>query len=105
MKQGKIINSEYSECWYKDDLLHRDGDLPAIIQNNKNSYWYQNGKLHRLKNPACIEPFGWSTSTIKNPYRSWYKNALWHRLNAPAIIFPKGEERKNQYMEFGEFIK
>ena len=47
MKNGLII--EYgNKYWYKDDLLHREGDLPAIEYSNGTKYWYsfdKNGKI------------------------------------------------------------
>ncbi len=40
------------EHWYRNDELHREGDLPAVIWYKKNGaiiaeYWYRNGKPHR----------------------------------------------------------
>ena len=67
------------QSWYKDGLLHRDNDKPAVINNKCGlSRWYKDGLLHREgDNPAEI---------ICSKY-SWYKDGLLHRDNdKPAII-------------------
>jgi hypothetical protein len=38
-----MINLEGSQCWYKNGLKHRDGDLPAVIYFNGVQQWYKNG--------------------------------------------------------------
>jgi len=35
------------EAWYSAGELHRADDLPAVIRNNGNKYWYTNGKMIR----------------------------------------------------------
>jgi len=42
-----IINSDGTEKWYQNDQLHRDNDSPAIIYGSGSQSWYQNDKLHR----------------------------------------------------------
>lgn len=63
--------------WYKDGLIHREGDRPAYISKNYH-IWYKNGKIHRDgDNPAIV----------KDSYMCWYKNGEIHRDNdQPAII-------------------
>ena len=53
--------------WYKNGLLHRDGDLPAYISARGDLEYYQNGKRHRDNGPAVIR---------KNGTCSWYKHGL-----------------------------
>ena len=59
------INMEYvKEYWgnteyYKNGVLHRDGDLPAVISARGDLEYYKNGKRHR-DNGVC----------------SWYKNGV-----------------------------
>ena len=59
------INMEYAkEYWgnteyYKNGVLHRDGDLPAVISARGDLEYYKNGKRHR-DNGVC----------------SWYKNGV-----------------------------
>ena len=97
----------FKQMWYKNGLLHRDNDLPAIIydsgtqiwcQNGKKhrfndlpteiwldctEIWYQKGKLHRENDlPALIKP---------NGVQAWYQNGQYHRDNdLPALIRPDG---------------
>jgi hypothetical protein len=51
-------------------MLHRDGDLPAVIDKNKTEYW-KNGRLHSDNNlPAVITSTGIAL---------YYVNGLLHR--------------------------
>lgn len=52
---GPAIKNYEREEWYKDNFIHRDGDLPAIIENLNKSY-FKNGKMHRLTGPAFESP-------------------------------------------------
>lgn len=56
LKHIQYINSKQSlEEYWVNNCLHRENDLPAVIFNEKHSYWYIEGKLHRNKNkPAVI---------------------------------------------------
>jgi hypothetical protein len=68
--------------WEKNDLLHRDGDQPAVIDVVGNLYWYQNNLLHRDEDrPARID---------ENSLLLWYQNNKWHRSSGPAVIYPSG---------------
>jgi len=42
MRQGKIIDGDGTESWYKDGKLHRE-DGPARIYQNGARYYYLNG--------------------------------------------------------------
>ena len=35
-----------TQKWFKNYVLHRDNDMPAVIHGNER-FWYQNGVLHR----------------------------------------------------------
>ena len=67
------INMEYvKEYWgnteyYKDGVLHRDGDLPAVISARGDLEYYKNGRRHRDNGPAVIR---------KDGVCSWYKNGV-----------------------------
>ena len=54
MRNGRY-QSDSSECWYRDDVLHRE-DGPAIELLDGNKYWHLNGEKHREDGPA-IEYF------------------------------------------------
>lgn len=46
MQQSRLCTDIYgNKRWFKDGLLHRDGDEPAIICANGTRYWYKHGKL------------------------------------------------------------
>jgi hypothetical protein len=65
--------------WYKNGLLHREGDLPARIVPEKDSKeWYYEGKYHREGGPATINRYGDGIET-------WSKHGKYHRLDGPAI--------------------
>lgn len=71
MKNGKFTESNGTQKWYKDNLLHRT-DGPGIIYPTGNQEWYQNGKLHRLDGPALI----WTDDNIVINKR-WYINGVY----------------------------
>lgn len=75
-----------SNSFYKNNILHRDGDLPTIILNDDDEVikkWYKDGLLHREGGPAV--QYGASRAL-------WYKEGKIHRENGPAIleILPNG---------------
>jgi hypothetical protein len=49
-----------SQYWYRDGLLHRDNDLPAITLNHgMGMYWYRDGVLHRDNGkPVSVTDYG-----------------------------------------------
>jgi hypothetical protein len=85
---GSGVVQEYKdgdERWYKNDKLHRDGDLPAVIWADGTQEWYKDGKLHRDGDkPAVIEADG---------TQEWYQNGKPHRDgDKPAVILPDGTQ-------------
>jgi hypothetical protein len=90
-----IIDAKGTEKWYKDDVLHRDGDEPAIIRANGDKHWRINGKRHRDGDePAII---------YANGEKHWYKNGKCHRDgDEPACIFSNGDKF---WYKNGEFIR
>lgn len=63
-------------CWFKDDLLHRENDLPAIEWHNGCKEWYWEGKKHRKNGPAVIG---------LNGYGEWWFEGKKHREDGPAL--------------------
>ncbi len=53
MKNGLHINPDGTQCWYKEDNLHRE-DGPAIIKPDGEQRWFKEGKIHREDGPAVI---------------------------------------------------
>ena len=53
-----VINMEYvKEYWgnteyYKNGVLHRDGDLPAVISARGDLEYWKNGRRHRDNGPV-----------------------------------------------------
>jgi hypothetical protein len=90
-----IIDAEGTERWYKNDVLHRDGDEPAIIRVTGGKSWYKNDKRHRDGDePAII---------YANGDKEWYINDKLHRENdQPAVICANGN--KHWYMN-DKFIR
>jgi len=60
--------------WYKDDTLHRDNDLPAVMHSDGEGLWYKEGKIHRINGPARVNNSG---------YEAWYREG--HRIPAPKV--------------------
>jgi hypothetical protein len=79
-KPAKI--SKYGEYWYKNGIIHRDGDKPAVISQLKQE-WRVGGLLHREGDkPAVIYTTG---------RQEWYRYGKLHRINGPAIINSEGD--------------
>jgi hypothetical protein len=70
--------------WYKNDLLHRDGDKPAFIGSKGTLEWFKNGLRHRDDDrPAII----YADGTLE-----WWKDGELHRDgDKPACIHANGE--------------
>ena len=69
--------------WYKDGVLHRAGDKPAIECADGDRYWYRNDKLHRAGDKPAVEG---ASGT-----RCWYKDGVLHRDgDKPAIEYANG---------------
>ena len=80
--------------WQKA-IIHRDGDLPAIINSNGDKFWYKNGVIYRDNDLPAIE---WADGE-----KWWYKNGHLHRdNNLPSIIKYSGVK---EWWIDGNFIK
>lgn len=92
MKNGKhiqITDGKKHILYYKDDLLHRDKDLPAANYYNGTKTWYKEGKKHRVGAPASL----WNNGNIE-----WFYEGLRHCETGPALIYPG---RKEEYYLMG----
>lgn len=74
--------------------IHRENDLPAVINTNGDQMWYVNGKKHRLHDrPAIILEGQSGFGRYKKNTRKWYINDLCHRDDdLPAIIWGDGTQ-------------
>jgi len=83
--EGKIFCREANkQIEYFDDKcrLHSPfPSIPAFMNDVGDSFWYKEGKLHRLKEPAVI---------LHNGQQEWYQDDLRHNEDGPAIIYASG---------------
>ncbi|MEQ1550305.1 hypothetical protein [Sphingorhabdus sp.] len=80
----------FLNAWYQNGDLHRLRQ-PAIDASNVThsrgmsvQEWYQNGVRHRERGPAAIQSY----CGISGPFREkeeWYSNGLLHRIGGPAV--------------------
>lgn len=90
-----VFPEQMTEDYFKEDngrqnfykkgtkILHRDNDLPAVINADGSEWWYQDGKLHRENDrPAEILSSG--------EQRWWYRGLLHREHDYPAIIHLNG---------------
>lgn len=78
-----IINKHVSKAWCKNGVFHRDNDLPALVFDNGSCEWYKNGKIHRDNDLPAI---------VYSTKKEWYKNGLLHRDNdLPARTYCTGK--------------
>ena len=78
-----VVNGRHQE-WYKDGKLHREDDLPAIM-NPYYQEWWINGKRHRDGNRPAI---------IDSDIQEWWKNGFLHR-EGDLPDFINGNNRNN----------
>lgn len=101
MRQGRYESNGTVE-YYKDDKLHRDNDLPAVINADGYKFWYNNGELHRESNPAIMGPEG---------DKAYYVEGKLHNEEGPALINKFGKEewhidgKQLTQKEFNEFVR
>ena len=62
----EIVLTDYCVSFRKNNLLHRDNDLPAIIYVDGSKVWYQNDLLHRDNGHPVI--------VRANGTKLWYQN-------------------------------
>jgi len=99
-KNGKIENETGPSIYWNilyaytlNDVLHRNDDLPALIDKEFNLLsWFTNGLLDRENGPAII-----CEST-----KCWYKQGKIHRAgNLPACMVDKNNYKANYYFVNG----
>jgi hypothetical protein len=94
--QHSMINS-CVQLWFRDGVMHRDGDLPAYVDGDTDTQrWYKNGLLHRECGPAVIEDYG-----LQGIYQEWWLEGLRHRVGGPAFI----NNHRSEWWENGLFIR
>jgi len=110
-KPAKTINGR--AMWYKNGLLHRDCDLPAVTDRGEYKAWYKNGSLHREGDlPAIVSPSHnrqewWINgkrhrecdrpSLTQPDLEVWYKRGLLHRDGDNPAVIDITHNRKEWY--------
>ena len=61
-RNGCYITENDDMYYYKNNLLHRAGGLPAVEYSNGDKRWYRKGFIHRIGGPAVEYSDG----------KSWY---------------------------------
>jgi len=104
---GPAIINNGDQFWYKEGVLHRDGDQPAVIYANGDQEWFKEGNRNREGDrPAIIFADGdhewWKEGKLHrdgdqpavigaNGNQEWWKEGKWHRDgDQPAIIGARG---------------
>ena len=60
--------SDFGVKHYKNRKLHRIGGEPAVIYNNGDKHWYEDGLHHRISGPASDYYGGWKLYFIHGKY-------------------------------------
>jgi len=68
-----------AQIWYKNGVVHREADLPAIVQLDGTLTYVQDGEVHRGGDlPAIVTP---------NGTKMWFSHGKRHRAGgAPAVV-------------------
>lgn len=76
-----------TQIW-KNELgqRHRDNDLPAVVYVWGSTRYYQNGKLHRIKGPACTSFRKINDKLLCNQF--WCINDMIDRADVDGIHMP-----------------
>jgi len=91
---------------YKNGVIHRDDDLPAVLHKNGTLFWLKDGKTHRKGGPAVLFKDGetqwyqknklhrWIKPAVecKDGTKAWFRHGKKHRWLSPALIKANGEE-------------
>jgi len=64
--QPAVISWDGTKIWYKDGIVHREGDKPAAIRVDGAAMYYKHGKLTRDNGPSIMY--------VKQPYIRYVNN-------------------------------
>lgn len=77
------IDPEGNKFWFRDGVLHRDGDMPAVEMVDGSLIYMINGQVHRKDDlPAIIRASG---------AKEWWKRGRRHRVGKHAVETPLGK--------------
>lgn len=84
-----IITNSGDKYWYKSGLLHRDDDLPAVMYVDRLEWWVNGTRCRPNDLPAVVS----------GHHKIWYDKGVIHRSgDKPAII----TETTLEWFEYGE---
>jgi hypothetical protein len=70
--------------WFQRDQLHREHDLPALVDPDGSQWWFIRGVRHRDNGrPAVVIP---------NHVMEWYEQGKLHCETGPARVSAEGAE-------------
>ena len=91
-----VLRSSYNEdrrgnrTWRLNGEKHRDGDLPAFIDENGDQFWYQHRRLHRGAEGTkgdCVPDGDLPAVVWHYGKKSWFQHGELHRAGGrPAIV-------------------
>jgi hypothetical protein len=100
------LDVDGATVWYKNDVIHREGDEPAIITRTS-KMWIKNGKRHREGDKPAIIDDNLKAWCVNNKYHRegdkpaietrqvniWFKHGRKHRDGRqPAVIYSNGNK-------------
>ena len=78
-------NETGAYVWYKNNLIHRANDKPAIVEFNRIRWWYQDGKCHRDNDQPAM---------VSERCLIWFRHGKCHRIHDnPAVVWFYGYMR------------
>ena len=63
-----VVSAIGTRFWYKNGILHGDGDEPAEVWADGSRLWRKNGELHRDGDEPAV--------VYANGSQFWYKNGV-----------------------------
>ncbi len=78
--------------WQRNNLLHREGDLPAAVNSCGIKEWFKLNQLHRERDLPAV---------VKRGKHAWWLHGVKHRDSGPAVVTPNSRA----WWVNGEFIR
>ncbi len=77
------------KVWKQKGKIHRDNDLPAVINNDGTKRWYRNGALHRDNDMPAV---------IHGGSKFWYRDNMTHREEINLLLYYLTEQKNDGNM-------
>lgn len=101
-QQDKYTGETYhvpTTIHYCNGLIHRDNDLPAVVNANGTQKWFQYGKIHRDNDKPATIYQEYRNGSVYIRY-SYQQNGKLHRENDQPAVFDTDDNY--QWFWFGE---